>query len=540
METAVYGDSEEMMKKIITLVSHWFWAIVSLLTIVLIVIFDLRIIIGLEIIQVQYIPDDAYYYLTLARNFSDMGLWTFDSGVSTATGFHLLFGYALSFLYRVLQPTVREFVLYGIMFTSIITLITSLLAWVVGLRQNKPYYLIFFTLLISSRNYTYNSLSVMEWPFVVFFAFTYVLYFYHSYKSPAKYSFFILFIIGILGSLSRSDFGLLPLSICAASLILTHYSKNWRAFLMSFSGLVGATFGVLLVFTHNYIFSGQFLQSSAKMKAYWGQLSGVSYVKTSLMIVNRLGLDSSVLLFSLFVIIILGYIMILVRIKNKQTLSIRPDMPNQFLNLILVISASLSLAGYIVIYAHGSGIRPWYTANLIVPVFILLVITANYIDDTIPSNYRKFIRLGLSIIVLNVITPNMIAIHRDLSNSPWPHQQFMLEAGKYLEQQSLFDDKIASWNAGIIGYYQGGNVINIDGLVNDDIYGYAINNELPTYIAQQNITYIIDFKKMFDDERRRLRGGYDNDIFIKTLQPIKVFDDGQYSWGYLTLYQLSP
>jgi hypothetical protein len=38
---------------------------------------------------VRYIPDDAFYYLIMGRNFAATGRWTFD-GVEPASGFHLL------------------------------------------------------------------------------------------------------------------------------------------------------------------------------------------------------------------------------------------------------------------------------------------------------------------------------------------------------------------------------------------------------------------------------------------------------------------
>ncbi|HLO15977.1 MAG TPA: hypothetical protein VK206_14185 [Anaerolineales bacterium] len=42
----------------------------------------------------------------------------------------------------------------------------------------------------------------------------------------------------------------------------------------------------------------------------------------------------------------------------------------------------------------------------------------------------------------------------------------MLEARKYLHNHSL-DGRIGAWHPGIIGDYQGGTVINFDGLVNE-------------------------------------------------------------------------
>lgn len=92
----------------------------------------------------------------------------------------------------------------------------------------------------------------------------------------------------------------------------------------------------------------------------------------------------------------------------------------------------------------------------------------------------------------------------------------MREAGVYLKDNklSLTDGRIGAWNAGIIGYYQGGQVVNLDGLVNNNIYSYAVNNDLPSYLTDQNIIYIVDFQRMFAEEARRKRGGYNDAAFF--------------------------
>ena len=49
---------------------------------------------------VRQVPDDAFYYLEAARNFARLGRWTFD-GTEPSSGFHLVWGYALTSLYKV-------------------------------------------------------------------------------------------------------------------------------------------------------------------------------------------------------------------------------------------------------------------------------------------------------------------------------------------------------------------------------------------------------------------------------------------------------
>ncbi|MBK8822554.1 MAG: hypothetical protein IPN58_08060 [Anaerolineales bacterium] len=58
---------------------------------------------------------------------------------------------------------------------------------------------------------------------------------------------------------------------------------------------------------------------------------------------------------------------------------------------------------------------------------------------------------------------------------------------------------------------RGGHIINLDGLVNNDIYPYAIKNELPVYLRKKDIGYVIDFEPMFTLYTKR--GGYDDPDF---------------------------
>jgi hypothetical protein len=220
------------------------------------------------------------------------------------------------------------------------------------------------------------------------------------------------------------------------------------------------------------------------------------------------------------------------------------NMDQRLPELALTIASTLCIAGYWVLYSHNSaGIQPWYSANLAVPILVLLTASSAYLYDILQNSlqigYIRLIDAIVLAVVVGIIGRNVATIHTHFSNPIWPHQKYALKAGKYLAQHNL-DGKIASWNAGIIGYYQGGTVVNIDGLVNDDIYAYAVSNELPLYLRKKGVKYIIDFKQMLTYKPWRVKGGYDDVDFLNNLHPIKTFDDGQYGLKYLTLYRLLP
>ena len=60
--------------------------------------FGTQVALAPEETQVQYLPDDAFYYLVLADNRDALGSWTFDDGTTLTSGFHPLFALLHSWL----------------------------------------------------------------------------------------------------------------------------------------------------------------------------------------------------------------------------------------------------------------------------------------------------------------------------------------------------------------------------------------------------------------------------------------------------------
>jgi hypothetical protein len=422
--------------------SRKFWAVASLSVISYVALFDLRIITASDTLQVQYTPDDAYYYLGLARNFVRLGFWTFDSGVSTASGFHPLLAYILSLLYGVFRPTTGEFVRYGLALTSLTTLATALGIWLLGVRRSLPYSMMFLTLLISSTNFIYNSVSVMEWPLVVLLAFLYCFCYYRTYSSIKKRDWVMLLILGLMGSLARSDFGLLPFSFFVANLILYYVGKNKAAILSSLTGLAGATLGVLLVFAHIQFFTGNFLQSSVKMKAYWAMVYGDKYPSAIGLIFNVLNIAPPSLWLFGGILALLGTLVLFLFVRSSskkqgafKVFGLVLGGTQSLRVLTMAVAAGLCIVGDVFTYAHSGTIQPWYTANFLAPVFILLVFLAEYIDSRMWNSLRPFARLVLQRHFVLLRHFNKYTHWRDLMKGD-RHEQTYFALGSTVPEQT--------------------------------------------------------------------------------------------------------
>lgn len=530
--------------------SPWFrfWSIGSLLAIVNLAFFDLAILSAPEALQVQFIPDDGYYYLTLARNFIRFDQWTFDGGISLTSGFHLILAYVLAGLYKLLQPTSGNFVHIGLILGALVTMIAVLIAWWLGRRERDAFFFIILTLVIGSRSFLLNSISITEWPLVILIAGLYCAFFYRGNAHNGGW--IIPFMLGLLGSLARSDFGLLPLSFLLSTLFIAWRRRIKSTLLSASSGLIGAVLGVGLILLHNFVTTGAFIQSSALMKSHWAQFGSQRVYNAVTLGLDVLGInlgfsgfEQSLFLIGIFFVSGALTLIILAKKTGQNNLPFSvfkfdSQLPAQ--DQILILSAGFCLTGYSIFYINNGATQNWYTANLTWPVFILFVATARYLDQRILQRHH-FATIWFSIFTTIALGIQLLSLYPpSAQTAPWPHQQFNLEAGRYLARNPL-NVYVGSWNAGVMGYYlDGTGLVNIDGLVNNDIYPYAVSNSLPSYLRLKNIHYILDFENMFQPPFPR-RGGYDNDNFLSHLVPLKVFDQGQFvEFKYLRLYRIIP
>jgi len=277
--------------------------------------------------------------------------------------------------------------------------------------------------------------------------------------------------------------------------------------------LMGAMFGVAIVFLHNYLFTGLALQSSALMKSHWmkGEIN-----------FYPLFLGGVGLLFLLLIPIFAGKLTKMIQVSDMQSL--------------LALSAFLAWVGYGIFYSKNSDIQPWYSANILFSIFIFFCALWISIQHGRMENFQLMPHILFALIFAFAFLQTAFRTYPvNERNSEWIHQQAFLEAGKYLHDHPL-DGKIGAWNAGIVNYYQGGEVVNLDGLVNNDIYAYAIKDSSFDYLQKVNVRYIIDFDIMFRKDVIE-RSGYDDPRLLENLLPVKKF--GKYPVaGNLILYEI--
>jgi len=438
--------------------------------------------------EIGMIPDDAFYYLVPARHFAELGRWTFD-GVAPATGFHLLYGYALAGLFA-LAPGLGGTTLFGVgagagtlLFAAAASLVARAAVREFGAAAALGVFLA-FTAPVALRQPT----LLVESCLVLFFASALLALLAEAGDAERLSGGWLggALALGLLGNLSRSDFGLLP---AAAAAVFWALGRRAPARLAA-AATLGAALGVVAVSLHTLYWSGSLVQSSARMKQHWSGLLGYDVRGLLRWLVDVvsprdaswLGARAGTLL-----VLAAGALGAFARLGPRALRLERWP---------LALTCLLAVAAYVLFYgAASSGVPPWYVANALPPLALLMGGVTSFLP-------RRALAPALAIAV------SCAALDVATSLRPFlPHQVAMLNAGLYLRDHPEIG-LASAWNAGVVAYFSGRPVVNLDGLVNDDIYPAAVTGTLLDYMCRRGVRAVIDYEEMVRNPELGLRGGH--------------------------------
>ena len=464
---------------------------------------------------VGVISDDAFYYIQMARHRIAEGFWTFD-GTSVATGFHFLYGYFLAAIYYTLDGIGWRnlYLLVGLFSAFAISLSAFFVCRTVVNVFDRRVIPIVIAPFISTAAMIQSTVMMESW--MVLFLSSLTIYLLSVDRPTTHQGALGLILIGIFGSLARTDFGLLP-GVFFCMYLLSHKSGCEK---IKKSGviLIGAVSGVLIVLAHNYLISGHFSQASVQTKFYWSSISGHS-IKPAMGLVKYILVPDLSILHG-FKKASITYFSLALMISSALFLSARKSEKNWKQALVLSFGCTITIIGYIVFYRYNSqSIQIWYAANFIAPIAIGLSSIFHFAFRS-----RSFIPalIGLTFYVIACLSHVFVM--------PWPHQSSMMQAGISIKHLNS-SDRYASWNAGIISYFSQKPVINIDGLTNDEVLPYIKSNRLFEYFKEKKIGYVVDFKAMVEEVALRIRGGYNCEKIDKILTPLNQVDGDLEKWG---------
>jgi hypothetical protein len=495
-----------------------FFVLVSFLFILSIYTFRFSIISKYQVSEIlEFIPDDAFYYIKISQNKAEIDIWSFD-GINISSGFHFLMANIYKFLFQFKNDISFIEIFRFISMMSILCISSSYLIlaklFSKNLKKNIQFFLIPPFL---SYSVLIQTTFLMESSLVIFF--TAASFYFIFQNSNLKKINLYIFIIAVLGTMSRSDFGLINFCIFFASLF---YNQKDVILIRkkSLVSLIGSISGHVFLFSYNYLLFDNIFQKSSEVKFYWSEfynhsilsiinllyefilpfvkipkndrlfLEPFSTMKSSL---ANIGLQNFILIATLLILFLIS---IYINLKNW----------NLFLSTekVIILSCLLTVFSYILFYKFNSGgIQPWYISNFLIPLSILILYLIKNLNPKISTIFLIFFIMNISVSIKNFTDP------------VWEHHSSTYEYSKILDI-ALQNEVIGTWNAGIIGYFSENNlIINIDGLINDTAADFVLQGNLIEYILRSEISYLSDYEFMFKDNRIMQRGGYLDDKFNK-------------------------
>lgn len=455
--------------------------------------------------KVCRVPDDGFYYLTLSRAFARTGTWTFDNGVSRTTGFHPLHAFVGAAIEKIVPGLSPDALLstHAAIASVLLLGATWLVLLVVELRigRNAAYGAAF---IFCGGACLSCPLMAMEWPYALFGDVLVLFVLFRAREkraAPASGASlaFAAFAAGF-AVLARTD-AIVPLACVVAAVFSTeHFApgapgecarlRSRPRVHLGVATAVGATVSYVLVALYVKALSGSFVQSSARMKTFWRMRDGRDPLRLLGTLTRSIPFGwwsietPSTLATFIGLAVLLGAVVaafVFARRASAKGMKLASSASTSMLHdgRELVIAALLMIAGTLSAYMFGlNGGQPWYTAHFIAPVAIVCGGGAVHLFRYTPSWMPRVVLFVFAALSFFVAAARI-----------WPHQRLNVAAAAWVRENHL---RGAAWNAGIEGFFSDGAIVNLDGLVNDDIHPYVFEAREHCYMAEKNIDAIVD------------------------------------------------
>lgn len=173
-----------------------------------------------------------------------------------------------------------------------------------------------------------------------------------------------------------------------------------------------------------------------------------------------------------------------------------------------ILIAGLPLAAFTAMLLFNSGyrwfVREWYFAWGMPMVALLVGVAFAYLDEAVASS-TVLSRLRLraiaggtrQLLLYSAVVGLLAAAYVSPALDTWSaghyrEQREKLQAAQYLKSNTDPDARVASFNAGVIGYFSDRTVINLDGVVNPDAYQALREHRLLDYLRSVDVIYVAD------------------------------------------------
>lgn len=414
------------------------------------------------------VSDDAYYYFSIARNLVERGMLSVD-GISETNGFHPLWLFVITPIF-LLFKSFPWFSIHLVLTLSAIfdTLAAFLIYKTLGkLGKEKVGFWTAAFYLVNPYGlfHTMNGLETAQNNFFL------SLLIYLSLKASVEWlktGWFYLGVVCGLALLSRTD----NVFVVAALLgYLIWRDKNFPVVVKT-AGLAAVLFTPWLVY--NYLTFGSIIQTSGAAYPFHYYQQYLNEYKTFfnfalipyLIKVGFYNYAFSAFHFGNWILTLIPVGLLLFQLRN---------WPVKYRPLLwALIGAVLFLAVHV--FVRWS-VRPWYGQAAFVLTLPIVALTFEKVN-------RYLLALGMFLALYfsgqRVWSEPFTTVDRSRT---------MLDI---IKNQVPPDERVGVFNSGFVQYFTDRQVINLDGLVNNEVLSYYKRKEGLEYFRQNNIRWLVD------------------------------------------------
>ncbi len=422
--------------------------------------------------------DDAFYYFQTAWNLKYLFIPSFD-GIHPTNGVQLLW-FGVVFLLAQITHTKTGLLLLSLVICFVFDACCYLVIWKVSETAGRPIlgiYMGSFWLLLTLGSQLYSSgLENSLHAFIFWLAILQTLAYLKETKEQKKRRrFLFLTVTLVLNAWARLDAGIFSAILYAYC--LHKLDKKGKAVLIAISALV-AFLGLVIQLAVFYQLGGSWLPVSGLVKQTWWRWGHFEHTATRLLI--------AALLLPLLETIIQRWI----RIKQD------PSLRSLWYCLLIGVIVHVFVTGGIDAYARS----PWHLS----PSLIFLTLTLAYLGEGAVQVLSQVApaagRISLFILPVSFTILSVVYFHARLTTCALPSHKLAYRSALWISEHLPGDVRLASWNAGIFGYFSDRMVINLDGVINGtDYYQQVISGpkSWEEYVKEQDVDYLIDYERFY-------------------------------------------
>ncbi|HKQ69346.1 MAG TPA: hypothetical protein VJT73_08405 [Polyangiaceae bacterium] len=443
------------------------------------------------------VPDDAFYYLTTARNIAQKGLSSFD-GLNPTNGYHPGWMAIMVAVAKVFDDPV------ALVRACLVTAFAFHLASALVLTKALSVWLPRSSARVGGALWALNSLPVnfaiqgMEACFYIFgLAVAFFVYSArlsgHSPKAQDRPSVFDFALFG--ASLGLCFFGRTEASVLAAAAIVAVAWRFRRVAAFEALLVTGAAFAASIVpwFVYSRFATGSWFQHSGSMKMLWAAegsahsttrlLDAMHYVFGNWAAYPIVGIPGGrwsglrALVASAITLVLVAALW-----RGRQRSETRePAWTGMFL-----LAATLATGSVYGLFFSEQ--QYWYKAQ---PAFVLFLVSYGAAALAMSSNAWSLGRVRRVAMAATASLVVALTVRLATLNS-YPWQNDVMTSQRAFDEMVPEGELIGCFNAGIPGFFGKHVVVNLDGLMNNTVYDYYRERRFDRYLTDAKIRYVAD------------------------------------------------